>query len=289
MPGRTGLNRIVRRRAVDGVQAASAADVHRPDYQPMKARADWIVPENLPVGVGAVVTTRAGGVSVSPWDSMNVGTAVGDDPRSVRENRRRLADAMRATPVFMRQVHGINVADLDAGGMDAEPQADAAVCSTPGIACTVQIADCLPVLLAAPAARGVAAAHAGWRGLAGGVIEAAVHALCERAGCAPRELWAWLGPSIGPSCFEVGRDVLEAFRADVQRADPMRFRATGTDGDAPKWLANLPQLARDRLGALGVGPIGGGRWCTVLDRSRFFSFRRDRVTGRMVAAIWLTG
>jgi YfiH family protein len=251
--------------------------------------AEWIVPEGLPPGIGAVVTTRAGGVSGPPRDSMNVGTAVGDDPQSVAENRRRLAIAMGAAPVFMRQVHGVDVADLDAAGTDAEPRADASVCSMVGIACTVQIADCLPVLLAAPAARAVAAAHAGWRGMAAGVVEAAVHALCERAHCAPRELWAWLGPSIGPTRFEVGRDVLEAFRADPQRPDAARFRASGHGGDGPKWLANLPQLACDRLRALGVVQIGGGRWCTVLDRSRFFSFRRDRVTGRMAAAIWLLG
>lgn len=253
----------------------------------MNLHADWIVPEHLPPGVGAVMTTRAGGRSAPPWDTMNVGNAVGDDPQAVADNRRRLAAAIQARPVFMRQVHGVSVADLDAAETAVEPQADAAVCRTPDVACAVQVADCLPVLFAAPAARGVAAAHAGWRGLAAGVIEAAAGALCERAGCAPRDLWVWLGPCIGPTRFEVGRDVLEAFGADPRRPDAARFRATQASSDAPKWLANLPLLARDRLGGLGVSQVGGGRWCTVLDRSRFFSFRRDRVTGRMVAAIWL--
>jgi YfiH family protein len=137
------------------------------------------------------------------------------------------------------------------------------------------------VLLAAPG--GVAAAHAGWRGLAAGVLEATVTSLCEAAGCTPDQLEAWLGACIGPDRFEVGPDVLEAFGAPLEGGDPQRFRP-----HAPgKWLANLPRLARDRLQRSGVKAISGGRWCTVEDRSRFFSFRRDRVTGRMVAAVWL--
>jgi YfiH family protein len=146
----------------------------------------------------------------------------------------------------------------------------------------VQVADCLPVLFAAPGGRGVAAAHAGWRGLAGGVVEATLTALCDAAGCAPRELQVWLGACIGPRRFEVGADVLEAFGADAREPAPARFRPHAPD----KWLADLAGLARDRLQAAGVSAIHGGRWCTVEDTSRFFSFRRDRVTGRMVAAVW---
>jgi polyphenol oxidase len=142
------------------------------------------------------------------------------------------------------------------------------------------VADCLPVLFAAPGA--VGAAHAGWRGLAGGVLEATVRALCEAAGCKPDQVQAWLGASIGPERFEVGADVLQAFGADPAGDSP-RFRAQ-PDG---KWMADLPALARDRLRNAGVAAVTGGRWCTVSDPSRFFSFRRDRVTGRMVAAIWL--
>ena len=173
---------------------------------------------------------------------------------------------------------------LDAGPASAAcRKADASVCTEPGIACTVQVADCLPVLFAAPAARGVAAAHAGWRGLASGVLEATLAALCEAADCAPAEVQAWLGPCIGPRQFEVGADVLQAFGADPAAGADAFFRA-----HAPgKWLADLAGLARERLRAAGVTQFSGGDWCTVEDASRFFSFRRDRVTGRMLAAVWL--
>lgn len=255
----------------------------------------WIVPADLPHGVGAVMTTRAAGVSRPPWDSLNVGDAVGDEPQAVAENRRRFVAAIDAQPVFLRQVHGSHVLDLDrlgagatAVGTDAAPaEADASVCTTPGRACAVQVADCMPVLLAAPLGRGVAAAHAGWRGLAGGVLEATVTALCERSGCTPGELWAWMGPCIGPRQFEVGADVLQAFGVDpfALTGDSPQFRAR--PGAPQKWLADLPALARLRLARAGVVRVGGGTWCTVEEPLRFFSFRRDRVTGRMVAAIWL--
>jgi YfiH family protein len=163
--------------------------------------------------------------------------------------------------------------------------ADASVCAEPGIACTVQVADCLPVLFAAPNGRGVAAAHAGWRGLAGGVLEAALQTLCEAAVCAPGEVEVWIGPGIGPREFEVGADVLQAFGAAPEAADPARF--VPRPGRPDKWLADLPLLARDRLQAAGVEAISGGRWCTVSEPSRFFSFRRDGRTGRMAAAVWI--
>ena len=162
--------------------------------------------------------------------------------------------------------------------------ADACVTTEPGIACVVQAADCLPVLLAAPDGRAVGAAHAGWRGLAGGVVDAAVGAVCDLASCEPCELDAWLGACIGPGAFEVGAEVLTAFGVDPAQADPSRRFMPFKPG---KWLANLPELARDRLRAAGVERIGGGRWCTVGDASRFFSFRRDGVTGRMAAAVWI--
>jgi YfiH family protein len=161
-------------------------------------------------------------------------------------------------------------------------EADAAVATEPGVACAIQVADCLPVLFAAP--RGVAAAHAGWRGLAGGVLEATVQALCEATGDAPLQLDAWLGPCIGAGRFQVGADVLEAFGADPARpGDAFHPELAG------KWLADLPRLARQRLAALGVRRVHGGAWCTASDRARFFSFRRDRVTGRMAALVWLRG
>ena len=244
---------------------------------------DWLVPDWKAPGVGAVMTTRRGGFSQAPFDSMNLRGGLGDDERAVRSNQRLLADAIGTTPVYLNQVHGARVVRLTAA--DAAPdapvhEADAALTTAPGIACTAQVADCLPVLFAAPGA--VGAAHAGWRGLAGGVLEATVQALCEAARCEPARLQAWLGAGIGPERFEVGADVLLAFGVDPAGGSP-RFRPHA-DG---KWLADLPGLARDRLHAMGVNRLFGGRWCTVSDGSRFFSFRRDRVCGRMVAAVWL--
>ncbi len=235
--------------------------------------------------VGALMSTRAGGVSCGVFDSLNLGTAVGDDAARVAENRARFARALGAAPTFLKQVHGRRVVRLPT--TEPLPEADVCVTTEPGVACVIQVADCLPVLLAAPEARGVAAAHAGWRGLAGGVLEAAVQALCDAAGCAPAEVEAWLGPCIGPRRFEVGADVLEGFGLAPGTTHPRFVPQAGG-----KWLADLPGLARDRLQALGVARVDGGIWCTVEDASRFFSFRRDRPlhgnSGRLAAAIWIT-
>ena len=241
-------------------------------------------------GAGALMSTRAGGVSTGPWASLNLGTAVGDDPRAVEENRSRFAAALGGRPVFLRQVHGPRVVRLrgDRPAWTAPEEADASVCTEPGLACVVQVADCLPVLLAAPGGRGVAAAHAGWRGLSAGVLEATLEALCRAARCEPPDVEAWLGPCIGPRRFEVGADVLQGFGADPERPPP-RFVPHGPG----KWLADLAGLARDRLAARGLVTIGGGTWCTVEDESRFFSHRRDVARGapggRMAAAIWIEG
>ncbi len=233
--------------------------------------------------VGAVMSTRTGGVSQGAWQSLNLGVAVGDDAAAVAENRRRFEAALGVPTVYLRQVHGAHVVHLRPADANRtlHAAADGAIATEPGIACTVQVADCLPVLFAAPAGRGVAAAHAGWRGLAGGVLEATVAALCSAAACAPHEVQAWLGPCIGPRQFEVGADVVEAF------AGSPRFVPRPRPDGAMRWLADLPGLARDRLRALGLTQVSGGAWCTVEDASRFFSFRRDGVTGRMAAAVWL--
>jgi hypothetical protein len=253
--------------------------------------ADWLAPEWRIAGVGALMTTRAGGVSTGPYASMNVGVAVGDDHQRVAANRARLAAVTGAAPVFLHQVHGTRVVRVgadDARAGAAVHDADAAVTTVPGVACVVQAADCLPVLLAAPDGRAVGAAHAGWRGLAGGIVEAAVDAVSRAAGCAPAELSAWLGACIGADVFEVGADVLAAFDVDPDAAAtgavaPLRFRAKG----GRKWLADLSGLARDHLAAAGVARVDGGRWCTVTGGERFFSYRRDGTTGRMAAAIWI--
>jgi YfiH family protein len=252
---------------------------------------DWLVPDwQVDQRIGALMTTRHGGVSAAPFDSLNLRAAVGDDPQAVAQNQRLLAQAIGAKPVFLDQVHGAAVVRLTAGDAQAGAAphaADASVTTVPGIACTVQVADCLPVLFAAAGGRAVGAAHAGWRGLAGGVLEATLARVCAAAQCAPDEVQAWLGACIGPTRFEVGPDVLEAFGVTAQPGAPSaRFKAAAQPG---KWLADLPMLARDRLQSAGVHAISGGRWCTVSEASRFFSFRRDRVTGRMAAAIWIRG
>lgn len=236
---------------------------------------------DAPAAVGALMSTRGGGVSAAPFDTLNLGTAVGDDPAAVAENRHRFAAALGAEPVWLRQVHGTRVVRL---GHAVDLVADAAWTDEPGRACVVQVADCLPVLLARRDGRAVGAAHAGWRGLAGGVVEATVDAICEGSGCTPADLVAWLGPCIGPREFEVGADVLAAF-PDSATHFVSRPRPDGS----PRWRADLPALAHERLRAAGIEAVAGGRWCTVEDRSRFFSYRCDGVTGRLAAAVWLRG
>jgi hypothetical protein len=253
--------------------------------------AEVLVPRwNVAACVGALMSTRAGGVSAAPWDSLNLGTAVGDDAAAVAENRHRFARRVGARPMWLRQVHGAAVVRASAALADQPPpQADACWTDEPGVACVVQVADCLPVLLAAADGRAVAAAHAGWRGLAGGVVEAALSALCEAAHCSPGQVLAWLGPCIGPRQFEVGAEVLQSFGHDPGHEDAARFVPAPWNHGARRWWANLPRLARDRLQRAGVNQVSGGEWCTVEDRSRFFSYRRDGVTGRMAAAIWIRG
>ncbi len=237
------------------------------------------------------MTTRRGGVSVAPYDSMNIRHGVGDDAQAVQRNLSLLQSCMPAVPVFLNQVHGTRVVRLSTSDLQVssvQHTADACLTTERGIACTAQVADCLPLLFAAPG--GVAAAHAGWRGLAGGVIEATVAALCEATSCEPQRVHVWLGACIGPTQFEVGSDVLTAFNVV-----PAELTPAGSPTFVPrdvmhpnKWWANLPQLARDRLQSVGVQHISGGNWCTASDPSRFFSYRRDGVTGRMVAVVWRT-
>ncbi|MBV8500229.1 MAG: peptidoglycan editing factor PgeF [Paucibacter sp.] len=239
------------------------------------------------------MTTRAGGLSQGVHASMNIGRSVGDDLSTVMENRARVGQALGAQPVFMPQVHGTEVLRLEpayAVPFADMPKADAAVSTTPGLAVAIQVADCLPVLFAAPG--GVAGAHAGWRGLAAGVLENTVSALCEAAHCRPGQLHAWMGACIGPEAFEVGADVLEAFGVVPQPRNVEHFLYRPNAAGQARWRADLPGLARARLERLDLAGISGGCWCTFSDQ-RFFSYRRERIDGphsprgRMVAAIAL--
>ena len=245
-------------------------------------RHDWLVAE-WPVSdrVRAFVTTRSGGVSTGRYASLNLGFGAaggaGDDPAAVAENRRRVVHTLPAAPTWLQQVHGTGVVAVDAPLREA-PTADAAITRAPDTPLVVLAADCLPVLLAARDGSVVGAAHAGWRGLAAGVVERAVAAM----GCPAREIVAWLGPCIGPDAFEVGADVRDAFVSADGGADAC-FRPL-REG---KWLADLPALARRRLAATGVEAAFGGTWCTVRTPRRFYSYRRDGVTGRMAAVVWL--
>lgn len=263
---------------------------------------DWLWPQFSAPGVRAVMTTRRGGVGVAPFDSLNLRPGIGDDAAAVAENRRRLAAGLGVPSRRVDQVHGAAVHGFDAaldaafdpadGAVDdGLPVADASVTARVGLACEVQVADCLPVLFADRAGRAVGAAHAGWRGLAAGVLEATLEQVCMRAGQPAGQIEAWLGACIGPMQFEVGADVVAAFGGDLPCAAAARFVARPQPGHAPpKWLADLPGLARDRLAAAGVGRVfgndGTAPWCTVTNPERFFSYRRERHTGRMAALIW---
>lgn len=236
---------------------------------------DWAAPTK----VGALFTTRQGGCSASPWNSFNLATHVGDDPLAVERNRALLRRMLPAEPHWLEQVHGKVAVDLDAIDPAAVPVADAAHTRVGGRVCAVMTADCLPLLLCDRAGTVVAAAHAGWRGLAAGVIETTVTAMAVPGA----DLLAWLGPAIGPAQFEVGDEVRAAFVAH-DAAAAAAFVPSAVTG---KWLADLFLLARRRLQTLGVTEISGGGLCTVSDGERFFSYRRDGCCGRMAALIWL--
>jgi YfiH family protein len=237
-----------------------------------------------PAGVQGVMTTREGGHGSPPYQGYNLGDHVGDDPATVMAHREQLALALGVRPVYLNQVHGTEVVRLDPFMPSGAPlTADAAITTSPGVACTIMVADCLPVLLADRHGRCVGAAHAGWRGLASGVLERTVAALVRAVDARPEDLVAWLGPCIGPRRFEVGEEVRAAFLAGQPGADA-RFRPGERTS---KWLADLQGLARDRLNHCGVHDVTAEPACTVEEASRFFSFRRDGRTGRMAALVWL--
>ncbi len=233
---------------------------------------DWPAPSN----VCTMQTTRTGGISLAPFDSLNLGNHVNDDPLHVAHNRQLLAPYVPTEPVWMNQVHGIRV--LDAAKSNCIESADAAFTKQSYVVCVTMTADCLPVLICDEKGTTVAAVHAGWRSLCDGIIEATVKAMTE----SPDQLMAWLGPAIGPDAFEVGAEV----RAQFIEKDADAASAFKVSGD--RYLGNLYTIAKQRLNQLGVTKIYGGGLCTYNDASRFFSYRRDGVTGRMATLIWLT-
>jgi polyphenol oxidase len=247
----------------------------------------WIRP-GWPVSgrVRALITTRAGGVSTGPWGvppagtgGMNVGLLAGDAPDAVRENRARLRALLPSEPRWLKQVHGPGVVRAD--DVTAPPEADAAFTTTPGVVAVVMVADCMPVLLADVDGRCVGVAHAGWRGVASGVVQATVGAMRAAMGAGAAELVAYLGPAIGPAHFEVGPEVLEAM-SGVLPAAAEAFQPRGA-----KYMADLFALGRQALREVGVTRVHGGTECTYSAPDRFYSFRRDRVTGRHAALVWI--
>lgn len=238
---------------------------------------EFIVPDwPAPARVHAIQTTRLGGHSIDPYSSWNLGDHVGDDAATVFANRQLLTKMLPAAPLWLNQVHGTVV--VDAATAKSGTMADAAFTTVAGTVCASMTADCLPVLFCSSDGSVVAAAHAGWRGLAAGVLENTVSAMALPGA----RLLAWLGPAIGPTAFEVGDEVRAVFMAQHVDAEAA-FVACGPG----KWLADIYLLARQRLAAVGVTQVYGGDWCTVSDSARFFSYRRDRITGRMASMIWL--
>ena len=234
---------------------------------------DWPAPAN----VKAVVTTRDGGCSTGPYQGLNLGDHVGDDPAAVMANRQSLADKFKLskTPQWLSQIHGIRV--VKAVGDGAVPEADACWSDEAGQPCVVMTADCLPVFFCDRQGEKVAVAHAGWRGLADGVLEQTLSLFTD-----PSEVIAWFGPAIGPDAFEVGGEVREQFCLALPESETA-FKPSTNPG---KWFADIYQLARLRLQRAGVTDISGGQFCTYSDSERFYSYRRDGVTGRMASIIW---
>lgn len=244
-----------------------------PEITPEGLHADW----PAPLHVRTLVTTRLGGYSQAPFSSFNLASHVGDDPEHVRRNRERLRTWLPADPCWLNQVHGTTVVRAETLSGHT-PEADGALTEIPHTVCAVLTADCLPILLTDYAGSIVAACHAGWRGLCHGILEATCAAMRRH----PTELLAWLGPAISGDAFEVGDDVRTAF-IQQHTESASAFTPIGPQ----KYLADLYELARQRLTRLGITAISGGQGCTVIERERFFSYRRDGVTGRMASLIWL--
>lgn len=253
------------------------------DFKSTFITPNWPAPAN----VLAVQTTRIGGASLAPYHSLNLGAHLNDNAIAVAHNRQLLSPYLPSEPVWINQVHGIKAIDAAMAGCAIE--ADAAYTIKANTVCVTMTADCLPVLLCDQAGTVVAALHAGWKGLLDGVIESTVQSmLLAMPNLISQHLMAWLGPAIGPQAFEVGSEVREAFiRVDANAALAF-LSASNSEINPDKWLCNIYQLARQRLNTMGVSQIYGGDLCTYTDKERFFSYRRDNVTGRMATMIWLT-
>lgn len=239
--------------------------------------------------IQALVTTRDGGVSLAPYDQFNLGLNAGDNPDSVMENRRILRLSLPSEPVWLKQVHGIEISTPMSRVVDSEGpyQADASVTNQANEVLAILTADCMPVLFTSYEGDVIGAAHAGWRGLSGGVLESTIHEMCKlKPGLTAKGISAWMGPAIGPSAFEVGEDVYQAFSEQSSHAISTGFKPIL--GNSGKYLADLYVLAADRLKSLGLGDIQGGGFCTFEDKANFYSYRRDGVTGRFASLIWIS-
>lgn len=247
---------------------------------------DWPAPAN----VKAIVTTRKAGFSERPFDSFNLAAHVDDDPQHVSDNRALLRTVLPADPVWLTQIHGHKV--IDAAEKVAEeikdPEADGSFTRQANTVCAVLTADCLPVLFCNKAGTIVGAIHAGWKGLASGILEHSIECMMRASGSKPEDLMVWLGPAIGPKIYEVGNEVRQVFTSldsDTEKAFKL---SPGTTLDTDKWFANLYELARIRLRKRGITDFYGGQFCTFTQQSMFYSYRRDGKTGRMASLIWLS-
>jgi len=250
-----------------------------------KIEPSWAVPRSIM----AFCSTRVGGISKPPFDDLNLGLNAGDDPADVMHNRALLRSTLPSEPIWLKQIHGVRVSTpaLRKSGSNGPFEADASVTNIPNEVLAVLTADCMPVLFASKGGDVIGAAHAGWRGLSEGVLERTIEAMCTLSpDLNPQDISAWMGPAIGPTAFEVGDDVLEAFSGKGQSAITQAF--TPIIGRPGKYLANLYILAQDCLSSLGITQITGGGFCTFTDQERFFSYRRDKATGRFASLIWIS-
>lgn len=252
---------------------------------PNRIKPGWAVPQSI----NAFCTTRTGGVGKPPFDTLNLGLNAGDDPVDVLQNRAIIRANLPAEPIWLKQIHGVTVstpASRNAFG-NGPYESDAAVTNIPNQALAILTADCMPVLFSSKDGDVIGAAHAGWRGLSGGVLENTLEQMLSLSpGLSPKDILVWMGPAIGPTAFEVGEDVLQAFAPQGQTTIREAFRPiTGSPG---KYLADLYLLAQDRLRSFGIDHIGGGSFCTYHDEERFFSYRRDKTTGRFASFIWIS-